>query len=45
MSRKKRGFSIEYFSPYQLFMVEFDTGFPHELDPDNRWGKLSSLIP
>ncbi|HAA22969.1 MAG TPA: IS5 family transposase [Cytophagales bacterium] len=45
MSRKKRGFSTEYVSPNQLSIAGFDTGFSHDLDPDNRWVKLSSLIP
>ena len=45
MSRKKRGFNTEYISPNQLSIAGFDTEFSHDLDPDNRWVKLSSLIP
>ncbi|HAA22382.1 MAG TPA: IS5 family transposase, partial [Cytophagales bacterium] len=31
--------------PNQLSIAGFETGFSHDLDPNNRWVKLSALIP
>ena len=45
MSRKKRGFSTEYVSPNQLSIAGFESPFAKNMDPNNRWVKLSALIP
>ena len=45
MTRKKRGFSPEYVSPSQLTIAGFETPFAQSMDPNNRWVKLSALIP
>jgi len=42
---KRRAPRSEYTSPSQLSLPGFETPFYNQLDPDNRWVKLSAQIP
>jgi len=44
-SFRKRASTPQYVSPNQLILVGFETPFEQQLTKNNRWVKLSSLIP
>jgi transposase, IS5 family len=44
-STRKRAASSKYISPNQLVLAGFETPFTQLLTKDNRWVKLSSVIP
>jgi transposase, IS5 family len=44
-SSRKRAVTSKYISPNQLTLCGFETPFEQQLSTDNRWVKLSQLIP